>query len=62
MPAVNARHEYSVGTTLWFNHTGCLWDRDRDQDEDRDQNQDMDKWVVWLYVEHFTLHLNRDRG
>ena len=24
--------------------------------------RDMDKWVVWFYVEPFTLHLNRDRG
>ena len=38
---------------LWFNHTGCLQDRDRDQDRE---------WVVWFYVEPFTLHLNRDRG
>ena len=37
---------------LWFNHTGCLQDRDRDQDRE---------WVVWFYVEPFTLHLNRDR-
>ena len=22
----------------------------------------MDEWVVWFYVEPFTLHLNRDRG
>ena len=37
----------------WFNHTGCdFYDRDRD----------MDEWVVWFYVEPFTLHLNRDRG
>ena len=21
----------------------------------------MNEWIVWLYVEHFTLHLNRDR-
>ena len=34
----------------WFNHTGCFRDRD------------MDKWVVWFYVEPFTLHLIRDRG
>ena len=34
---------------LWFNHTGCLWDRD------------IEEWVVWFYVEPFTLQLNRDR-
>ena len=22
----------------------------------------MDEWVVWFYVEPFTLHMNRDRG
>ena len=22
----------------------------------------MDKWIVWFYVKHFTLHLNRDMG
>ena len=37
-----------------FNHTFCLRDRYRDRD--------MDEWVVWFYVEPFTLHLNRDRG
>ena len=35
-----------------FIHTGCL----------RDWGRDMDEWVAWFYVEHFTLHLNRDRG
>ena len=39
-------------TVWWFNDTGCLLDQDRD----------MDKWVVWFYVEHITLHLNKDRG
>ena len=34
---------------LWFNHTGYLRDRDWDQD------RDMDEWVVWFYVEPFTL-------
>ena len=22
----------------------------------------MDEWVVWFYMESFTLHMNRDRG
>ena len=35
-----------------FIHTGCL----------RDWGRDMDEWVAWFYVEHFILHLNRDRG
>ena len=39
----------------WFNHTGCLRNQDRDRDQ---QARDMDKWVVWFYVEPFTLHLN----
>ena len=42
------------GWSLWYNHTGCLQDWDGDQD--------MDEWVVWFYVEPFTLHLNRDMG
>ena len=32
------------------------------QDWDRHQDQNMDEWVVWFYVEPFTLHLNRDKG
>ena len=40
----------------WFNHTGCL----RNQDRDTGKARDMDKWVVWFYVEPFTLHLNSD--
>ena len=50
----------TYGGTMVFQHgnnryrliTGRLWDRDRD----------MDKWVVWFYVEPFTLLLNTDGG
>ena len=41
---------------LWFNHAGCI------QNPNSDRDQDMVEWVVWFYVEPFTLHLNRDRG
>ena len=41
----------AVGPTYWFNHTGCLRDRDLD----------MDRWVLWFHVEPLTVHLNRDR-
>ena len=52
----------TYGGTMVFQHgnncyrliTGRLWDRDRDRD--------MDKWVVWFYVEPFTLFLNKDGG
>ena len=37
---------------LWFNHAGCL----------KDWERDMNKWVIWIYVEPFTLFLNRDKG
>ena len=40
----------------WCVHTGCLRDRERHWDQDRDE------WVVWFYVESFTLHLYRVRG
>ena len=33
-------------------HAGCL----------QDGGHDVDEWVVWFYVELFTLHLNRDSG
>ena len=39
-----------VGPDYWFNHTGCLRDRDLD----------MDRWVLWFHVEPLTVHLNRD--
>ena len=45
----------TIRPTLWFNHTGWLPYRDRDQD------WNMDEWVVWVYVEPFTLYLNGDR-
>ena len=44
----HCRLNHQVG----FNHTGCV----------RDSDGGMDEWVVWFYVEPFTLHLNRDRG
>ena len=40
----------------WFNHTVCL------QEFDRDQDWDMGEWVVWFYVERFTLLLNKERA
>ena len=42
----------SVNLPIWCIHTGCL------RDWDKDWNWDMDEWVVCLYVEPFTLHLN----
>ena len=34
-------------------HTGCLRNQDRDWDLDHEE------WVVWFYIEPFTLHVNR---
>ena len=48
--------KYYMYLPLWFNQTGCLWDQDRDRD------RDMNEWILWLYVEPFTLHLNKDRS
>ena len=39
---------------LWFSHIGGLLDRDG--------YPVVDKWVVWFYVEPFTLHGNIDRS
>ena len=40
---------------MWFIQNCSL------QDWGRNRDRDMDKWVVWFYVEPFTLHLNSDK-